>query len=350
MTAPDAPGAVHDAALELDLGTDYLGLQLCTPLVASASPLGTDLEALVALEVCGAGAVVLPSLYEEEIERDALTLMELLHQGAHSFVEAATYIPEMQEYHTGPTPYLRHLEAAVDRLSIPVIASLNGVSPGGWIEYAVMQAEAGAAAIELNPYLVAADPLLCAVDVEHRLVELVSEVCAEVTIPVAVKMSPWFSALANLAGRLVEAGAAGLVLFNRFVQPDVDLRRLAIVDDVRLSTSADLLLPLRWTALLRDQLGCSLALSGGVHDGDDAAKAVLVGADVVMTTSALLRHGPQYVAVLVADMAERLAGLGYSSVRQARGAMSAGNVPEPEAYERAWYHHALTSYRQPSQP
>lgn len=337
MNAQDPP---------VDLGTRYLGLDLRTPLVASSSPLGTDLGALRALEAAGVGAVVLPSLYEEEIEQDAARLLTLLHQGSHSFVEAATYIPEMDDYRTGPTPYLRHLEAAVEQLSIPVIASLNGVSPGGWIEYAVMLAEAGAAAIELNPYLVAADPAVSSIEVEERLIELVREVRAEVRVPIAVKLSPWFSALANLAVRLVSAGADGLVLFNRFVQPDVDLASLTIVDDVRLSSPEDLLVPLRWTALLRDRLTCSLALSGGVHDGAAAAKAILVGADAVMCASAFLARGPEQAGVILAELGECLGGHGYASVDQARGAMSGGNVPEPEAYERAWYRHALTSFRQ----
>jgi dihydroorotate dehydrogenase (fumarate) len=329
----------------VDLSTTYLGLDLRSPIVASASPLGRDLGSLAALEAAGVGAVVLPSLYEEEIEQDARTLQTMLHQGADAFVEAATYIPEMDEYRTGPTPYLRHLEAAVDQLSIPVIGSLNGTTPGGWIEYAAMMGDAGAAAVELNPYLVAADPAVTPDEMERRLVELVTQVCAEVEVPVAVKLSPWFSALANLARLLVDAGAAGLVMFNRFVQPDIDLDALAVVDDVHLSTPAELLLPMRWTALLRDQVDCSLALSSGVHDGDGATKAVLVGADVVMTTSALLRHGPEHASTIGEGLAARLAQHGYSSVTEARGAMSAGNVPDPESYERAWYRHALTHYR-----
>ncbi len=199
-------------------------------------------------------------------------------------------------------------------------------------------------AIELNPYVVAADPSLDSAAVEARLVELVTEVSAAVEIPVAVKLSPWFSALANLAGQLVDAGAAGLVLFNRFVQPDVDLDSLTVVDDVHLSTPAEIAIPLRWCALLSGQLSCSLALSGGVHDGDAAAKAVLVGADIAMSTSALLLHGPDHAAVIRDGLVDRLTAHGYTSIRQARGALSAGNAPEPEAYERAHYVHALTSY------
>lgn len=331
---------------DADLSTSYLGLDLRSPIVASASPLGRDLGSLAALEAAGVGAVVLPSLYEEEIEQDARTLQAMLHQGAEAFVEAATYIPEMDEYRTGPTPYLRHLEAAVETLSIPVIGSLNGVTPGGWIEYAAMMGDAGAAAIELNPYLVAADPTVTPDELERRLVELVTQICAEVEVPVSVKLSPWFSALANLAMQLVEAGASGLVMFNRFVQPDIDLDALAVVDDVHLSSPAEILLPLRWTALLRDQLDCSLALSGGVHDGDAAAKSVLVGADAVMTTSALLRHGPGFASAIRDGLSARLAQHGYTSVSEARGAMSAGNVPEAESYERAWYRHALTHYHE----
>jgi dihydroorotate dehydrogenase (fumarate) len=333
--------------ITVELRSRYLGLDLASPVVGSASPLWWDLDAMRSAQDAGIGAIVLPSLYEEEIERDAQELQRLLHQGAGTFVEAATYLPEVDEYRTGPTPYLRHLEAAADALEVPVIGSLNGVTPGGWLEYSAMMAGAGAAAIELNPYVVAADPQLSALDVEQRLVELVAEVVAEVEVPVAVKLSPWFSALTDLAVRLVEAGAAGLVLFNRFVQPDVDLDRLVIVDHVHLSTPSELLLPLRWVALLRDRVDCSLALSGGVHSGDDATKALLVGSDVVMVTSALLASGPDHVEVLIEGMLQRLTGHGYTSVAQARGAMSAGNVAEPEAYERAWYRHALTSWPSP---
>jgi dihydroorotate dehydrogenase (fumarate) len=333
-----------------DLAATYLGLPLTSPLVGSASPLWWDLEAMRAAQDAGMGAIVLPSLYEEEIEREAHQLQRLLAQGSGAFVEAATYLPELEEYRTGPAPYLRHLELAATTLTVPVIGSLNGVTPGGWLEYSTMMAEAGAAAVELNPYLVAADPAVSAAEVEDRLVELVAQVVSEVGVPVAVKLSPWFSALANLAVRLVRAGAAGLVLFNRFVQPDVDLDRLTTVDDVRLSTPAELLLPLRWVALLRDRVDCSLALSGGVHSGDDAAKAVLVGADAVMATSVLLERGPDHVASLVAGLRSRLTAHGYTSVGQARGAMSAHNVAEPEAYERAWYHHALTHWPSGTSP
>ena len=328
-----------------DESTRYLGLELGSPVVASASPLGRDLDSLRDLEAAGAGAVVLPSLYEEEIREDAETLVMLLHQGAGAFVEAATYIPEVDEYRTGPAPYLRHLEATVDALSIPVIGSLNGTTPGGWTEYAAMMADSGAAAIELNPYAVAADASVEPGEYERRLVELTEKVVATVAIPVSVKLSPWWSALANLADSLVAAGACGLVLFNRFVQPDIDLDTLEVVDEVRLSNPSEILLPLRWTGLLRDRLDCSIALSGGVHDGDGAAKALLAGADVAMTTSALLRRGPGHVATIRRELAERLSAHGYESTDQARGAMSAGKVPDPDAFERAKYRHALTSYR-----
>jgi dihydroorotate dehydrogenase (fumarate) len=328
-----------------DLSTTYLGLALRTPIVPSASPIGRDLDLLRRAVDAGAGAVVLPSLFEEQVDADARDLMRLLHQGADSFVEAATYFPEMGEYRTGAVPYLRHLEAAVDTVDVPVIASLNGNSPGGWTRYARQQQDAGAAAIELNPYNVAADPEETSAEVEQRLVDLVSQVCSQVSVPVAVKLSPSYSALAHLCRRLVGAGASGLVLFNRFVQPDVDLDALEVVDQVHLSTPGEITVPLRWCALLRDQLDVSLALTSGVHDGDAAAKAVLVGADVVMAASALLRHGPEFVAVLIDGLRARLESHGYTSVSQARGALSAGNAPDPEAYERAHYITALTRYR-----
>jgi dihydroorotate dehydrogenase (fumarate) len=329
----------------VDLRTAYLGLDLACPIVASASPIGRDLDLLRRVAGAGAGAVVLPSLFEEQIAADAVELQRLLHQGAGTFVEATTYFPDVGEYRTGPTPYLRHLEAAVTALDIPVIASLNGTSPGGWTRYATAQQDSGAAAIELNPYVVAADPAETSASIEQRLIDLVGEVCAEVTVPVAVKLSPSYSALAHLATQLVEAGASGLVLFNRFVQPDVDLDALVVVDEVHLSHPGELLLPLRWCALLRPHLDVSLALTSGVHDGAAAAKAVLVGADVAMAASALLRHGPEHVGVIRDGLSDVLADHGYTSVAQARGALSAANAPDPDTYERAHYIQALTRYR-----
>jgi dihydroorotate dehydrogenase (fumarate) len=330
--------------VSFDLTTTYLGLTLGSPLVPSSSPLGHDLDKLAAAEEAGAGAVILPSLFEEQIEQDAHTLQRLLHQGADSFVEAATYFPEVDEYRTGPTPYLRHLEAARDRLEVPVIASLNGVSSGGWTRYADLLEQAGASALELNTYLVAADPAVGGADVEQRLVDLVSQVCQTVDIPVAVKLSPWFSALAQLATRLISVGASGLVLFNRFMQPDVDLDTLTIVDDLQLSTGADLALPLRWCALLRPHVTCSIGLTSGVHNGDAAAKAVLVGADTVMVASALLEHGPAYLSQISTGLVRRLEHHGYTAIDQARGALSADNAPDAERFERAHYLHAITHY------
>jgi dihydroorotate dehydrogenase (fumarate) len=300
----------------VDLRTTYLGLDLSCPVVPSASPIGRDLE-----------------------------LQRLLHQGAGTFVEATSYFPEVGEYRTGATPYLRHLEAAVAALDLPVIASLNGTSPGGWTRYARAQQDAGAAAIELNPYVVAASPDDTAASVEEKLIALVAQVCNEVTVPVAVKLSPSYSALAHLAAQLVDAGAAGLVLFNRFLQPDVDLDALEVVDEAHLSHPGELLLPLRWCALLRPQLDVSLALTSGVHDGEAAAKAVLVGADVAMAASALLRHGPEHVTALRDGLERVLGDHGYTSVAQARGALSAANAPDPDAFERAHYIQALTRYR-----
>ena len=331
--------------MTVDLRTTYLGLDLSCPVVPSASPIGRNLDLLRRAVAAGAGAVVLPSLFEEQVRDDAVELQRLLHQGAGTFVEAATYFPEVGEYRTGPTPYLRHLEAAVEALEVPVIASLNGTSPGGWTRYARAQQDAGASAIELNTYSVAADPSDTSADLERRLLELVAEVCAAVSVPVAVKLSPSYTALAHLAQQLVAAGASGLVLFNRFLQPDIDLDALDIVDEAHLSHPGDLLTPLRWCALLRPRLGCSLALTSGVHDGDAVTKAILVGADVAMSASALLRHGPEYVGVLREGLEHRLTEHGYVSVAQARGALSAGNAPDPDAFERTHYVQALTRYR-----
>jgi dihydroorotate dehydrogenase (fumarate) len=332
--------------MSVDLTTTYLGRRLRSPLVASSSPLGRDLDQLRAMVDAGVGAVVLPSLFEEQVTTDAVTLQQMLHQGAFGFAESpGTMFPEVGGYGTGPDPYVRHLAAAAEALDVPVIASLNGVSVGGWTRYARLQQDAGAAAIELNPYVVAADPAVTGSEVDDRLVDLVAEVCSLVEVPVAVKLSPSHSALANLAVRLVDAGAAGLVLFNRFLQPDVDLDRLDVVDEAHLSGPGDLLAPLRWCALLREHVPGSLALTSGVHDGDAATKAMLVGADVAMVASALLRHGPGFAATILDGLERRLDQLGYTSVAQAHGALAAHRAPDPEAYERAHYVHALTGYR-----
>jgi dihydroorotate dehydrogenase (fumarate) len=294
------------------------------------------------LEAAGAGAVVLPSLFEEDILGVAFTHHEMLSRGSDAFGEAQSYLPEIDV----PDPvdvYLDLVRDATDRLSIPVIASLNGTTGGGWVRYAAEIEQAGAAAIELNVYLVASDPGDDARHIEEQLSTLVREVRSATSVPIAVKLSPFFTAVGDVAERLVDAGADGLVLFNRFYQPDFDLESLSVVPSLDLSTSADLRLPLRWIGMLRDRLGCSLALSSGVDQPADVVKGLLAGADVVMTTSSLLRHGPDHLGTLRAGAAAWFDEHEYESVGQARGSMRRGAVREPDAYERANYVATLRS-------
>ncbi|MDX1620067.1 MAG: dihydroorotate dehydrogenase-like protein [Nitriliruptorales bacterium] len=328
-----------------DLTTTYLGLQLRSPLVASASPMTGDLGSLVALDHAGIGAVVLPSLFEEQIVHESMELHRMLEHGAENNPEAAGgYVPELQEYNTGPTTYLRHLSAAADRLEVPVIGSLNGTTRGGWIGYAKMMEDAGAAAIELNVYRVAADVTTTGREIEQDLVELVSAVRDSVTVPVAVKLGPQYSAMGELAGRLAEAGADGLVLFNRFYQPDIDLETLDVSPDLVLSSPHELRLPLRWIAILHGRVKCSLAATTGIHSWRDVLKVLLAGADVAMMTSALLKHGPDHAADVLRDVEVWMFEREYESVSQLRGSVSQLNVADPEEFERANYLHTLTSY------
>jgi dihydroorotate dehydrogenase (fumarate) len=326
------------------LSTRYLGLALRSPIVASAGPLTGNLESLLRLEEAGVGAVVLPSLFEEQITHDALDLHALLELTAGSFPEALSYFPDPDEYVTGPRAQLEFIEAAKDTLSIPVIASLNGSSDGGWIQYGRSMQEAGADAIELNIYFLATDPDTTSAEVEARYLELVSSVRQAVSVPLAVKIGPFFSATANMARRLVEAGADGLVLFNRFYQPDFDIEALEVVPRLVLSSSQELRLPLRWIAILRGRIQASLAATTGVHTGEDVAKLLLAGADVAMMTSALLQHGPGHVADVEHELEAWMARHDYGAVEELRGSMSQASVPNPEAFERANYTHMLTRY------
>ena len=327
------------------LETNYLGMTLRNPLVVSASPLGRDIAKLRRLEEEGAAAVVLPSLFEEQIEHDAFQVHEVLEFGAHSYAEAmGGYLPEMHQYNTGPEAYLDMIKRTKERLEIPVIASLNGASPGGWTSYARLLEEAGADALELNVYFVAADPDEPGSVVEQRYIDLVESVRAVISIPLAVKVGPFFSAMANMACRIVAAGADGLVLFNRFYQPDIDLETLEVRPNVQLSTSAESRLPLRWIAILRGRVGASLAATTGVHSYHDALKLLLAGADVTMMASALLLHGPGRMASVLAGMAEWLEEREYESVEQMKGSLSQEGAPDPAAFERANYMESLVTY------
>ncbi len=327
------------------LTTNYLGLQLRSPLVASAGPHTGNSEMWQRLEEAGAGAIVLPSLFEEEIEHDAFTRAQAYDDTANQFGEAQSFMPALNLPDVGPSRHIALVEQARERLSIPVIASLNGTTSGGWVRYAKHLADAGAHAIELNLYDSVVDPSINAADTERRYAELVEEVKAEISIPLAVKLSPWFTALGNFAERLQTAGADGLVLFNRLYQPDIDLDTLEVVPRLSLSTSAEVRLSLHWIANLFGSVRCSLAASSGVHDGADALKLLLAGADVVMSTSALLQHGPEHLRVMERFLRDWMLEREYDSVDQLRGSVSRGNVPDPQVYERANYYQVIHSWR-----
>jgi len=327
-----------------DLSTTYLGLRLRSPLVASAGPLTGNPAMWQRLEAAGAAAIVLPSLFEEEIEHEAYARSFVFDLGADQFGEAQSFLPELAMPDVGPARHLALVEKAREQLEIPVIASLNGTSPGGWVRYARHLADAGAHAIELNLYDVVVDPELDAAEVERRYIELVEEVKAEISIPLAVKLSPWFTALASMAVRLQAAGADGLVLFNRLYQPDIDLDTLDVVPRLTLSTASALRLPLHWIANLSGNITCSLAASSGVHDGADALKLLLAGADVVTTTSALLKHGPEHLETMERFIREWMIERDYDSVSELRGSVSRRNVPDPQVYERANYYQILHSW------
>jgi dihydroorotate dehydrogenase (fumarate) len=335
--------------MTVSLETGYLGLPLSSPLVASASPLGRHLDTLHRLEEAGAAAVVLPSLFQEQIESDDLQIHRNRDVVAESFAEAAHgYSEELAAgYNSGPSRYLGLVREARNALSIPVIASCNGVTPGGWTEYARMLQDAGASALELNVYLIAADMDETGDQVERRYLDLVSMVREAIDIPLAVKVGPYFSAMANMARRLVEAGADGLVLFNRFYQPDIDLEELVVTPGLQLSTSAELRLPLRWIAILKGRVKASLAATTGVHTAEDVLKLVAAGADVTMMASALLHNGPEWLGTLRADVIRWMEEHEYSSIEQMKGSMSQAAVSNPAAFERANYMEALISYATP---
>jgi len=318
----------------VELRSRYLGLELRTPLVASASPLTGSLDGLRRLEAAGAGAVVLPSLFEEQLTLEAREVGRLLEAGAESLSAAVA----LDDYNAGPYGYLALVEKAKATLQIPVIASLNGVTRGAWVEHATLLEKAGADALELNIYFVSSSPGLGGSDVELRYLDLVRAVRQAIGVPLAVKLSPYFSSVANLARQLVEAGANGLVLFNRFYQPDLDLDTLEVTPRLVLSSSEELRLPLRWIAILHGHMGrASLAASTGVHTAEDAVKVLAAGADVAMMTSALLRHGPEHLTVVEAGLQDWLEGRGMPSVDFLRGLRSQRSVPDPAAWERANY-------------
>jgi dihydroorotate dehydrogenase (fumarate) len=324
----------------VELDTRYLGLELPSPLVASASPLTGSLDGLRRLEDAGAGAVVLPSLFEEQLTLEADQVRRLLDVGADSLSKALT----LDDYNAGPYGYLALIDKATAALQIPVIASLNGVTPGGWVEHATLLEEAGADALELNIYYVSSSPRVPGAEVEQRYLELVRSVRQSVGIPLAVKLSPYFSSVANLTRQLVLAGADGLVLFNRFYQPDLDLASMEVTPRLVLSTSEELRLPLRWIAILHREVPASLAASTGVHTAADAVKVLLAGAEVVMMTSALLRHGPEHLRAVEAGLRDWLEEHGMQTVGHLRGMRSQRSIRDPGAWERANYITMLAGY------
>jgi dihydroorotate dehydrogenase (fumarate) len=328
----------------MDITTTYLGLPLKNPLVASASPLSRTLDGMKRLEDAGASAIVMYSLFEEQIVHDAGELDHYLQYGTESFAEALSYFPEAADYNLGPEDYIEHLHKAKESLDIPVIGSLNGISTGGWISYAQKIAQAGADAIELNVYYIPTDPLLSAEQVEQRYIDVLEAVKRAVSIPVAIKLGPFFSSLANLARRLESAGADGLVLFNRFYQPDIDLEHLDVTPNVILSTPQAMRLPLRWIAILHGRIKASLAATSGIHSAEDVLKILMAGADVAMMCSALLKHGPGHIATVLDEVVRWMTEKEYESVTQMKGSMSHRSVADPAAFERANYMKALNSY------
>ncbi len=327
-----------------DLSTTYLGLALKNPLVVSASPLCEDLGTVRRMEDAGAAAIVLHSLFEEQLTLESQTLDRFLSQGTESFAESLSYFPDMGQYNLGPDGYLEHLRKVKAAVAVPVIGSLNGVSTGGWISYAKKIQEAGADALELNVYYLPTNPDLSGAQVEQMYCDLVRDVKAGLKIPVAVKLSPYFSAMANMARRLDQAGANALVLFNRFYQPDLDLEKLEVVPNLVLSESHELRLRLCWVAILFGKIQADLAITGGVHTAEDVVKAMMAGARVAMMTSALLKHGVQHLQTVRQGVSAWMEAHEYASVRQMQGSMSQRSVAEPAAYARANYMRVLRSY------
>jgi len=328
----------------MDLSTTYLGLKLRNPIVPSAGPLSHTVDSMKRLEDAGAGAIVMYSLFEEQIAHEQAELSHYLSFGTESFAEALTYFPEAKDYNVGPDEYVELVRKAKESLSIPVIGSLNGISPGGWISYAKKIEQAGADALELNIYYIPTDPDLTGQEVEDRYLEILHAVKRNTRIPVAMKLSPFFSAFSNIARRIDSAGADGLVLFNRFYQPDIDLETLDVNPNVILSTPHALRLPLRWIAILYGRIKANLAATSGIHSHEDVLKMIMAGADITMMCSVLLKNGPQHIATVLRNMETWMLEHEYISVNQMKGSMSQKSVADPAAFERANYMKALQSF------
>jgi dihydroorotate dehydrogenase (fumarate) len=325
----------------MDLSTKYLGMQLRTPLVASASPLSQEISGIRNLEDAGASAVVLYSLFEEQLHKEALELELHLNAGTESFAESITYFPHSSEFHTGPDEYLEHIRKAKSAVDIPIIASLNGATLGGWAKYARQVEQAGADAIECNLYFIPTNTEILGSAVETTYADILREVKTSVQIPIAAKLSPFFSNLANVAKRFDQIGTNGLVLFNRFYQPDIDLEELEIKPNVLLSSAQDLRLPLTWIGILFGHVRANLAATSGVHGPEDVIKLLMVGADVTMLCSALLRYGVGHLRHVEEGVVEWMEKHEYESVQQMQGSMSQMRCPDPGAFERAQYMRAV---------
>ncbi len=331
--------------MSVDLSTTYLGLPLAHPILPSASPLTGDIDHIHALVAAGAPALVLPSLFEEQIEHDAMAVHYSLEMGADGFGEAAAgFFPQLDNYNTGPEDYLDLIRRAKAEVDVPVIASLNGVSTGGWTLYAQILADQGIDALELNIYKIAADITMTSEQVEQSYLDLVELVKKSIDLPLAVKIGPYFSSMGDMARRLTDAGADALVIFNRFYQPDIDLDSLGVTPNIVLSNPVALRLVLRWLAILYGRVDCDLAATSGVHTWSDAVKGLLAGATVTMMASALLQNGPERLTLVRDGLETWLEQGGYQSVHQARGSLSYSSVPDPGVFERTSYMKTLTSY------
>jgi dihydroorotate dehydrogenase (fumarate) len=329
----------------MDLTTKYLGLTLQNPIVPSASSLCEDVDNIKRMEDAGAGAVVLQSLFEEQLTQEKQEFDQSLTQGTNSFAEAQSYFPEPKEYHLGPEDYLEHIAKSKKAVKMPVIASVNGTSAGGWIDYAKEIQKAGADALELNIYYIPTDPKLTAADVENTYLDILKAVKGTVTIPVAVKLSPYFSSMANMAVRLDKAGADGLVLFNRFYQPDIDLEALEVKPSVLLSTPQARRLPMHWIAILYGQVKADMAATSGIHNAQDAIKVLMAGASAAMVCSVLYKQGVDQIKTIVKDMQAWLDEHEYESIKQLQGSLSQKNCPDPTAFERAHYMRAIHNFK-----
>lgn len=328
----------------MDLSTIYLGMKLRTPLVVSASPLSQEIDNIKRMEDAGASGVVLYSLFEEQLKLERLELHHHLTQGTESFAEALTYFPEPEEFYLGPDGYLEHIRKAKEAIEIPIIASINGTSVSGWTDYARRIEQAGADGLELNIYYIPTDMDLASAEVEQTYIDILRAVKSVVKIPVALKLGPFFSNMANMVRRLVDAGADGLVLFNRFYQPDIDLETLEVQPNVLLSTPQALRLPMRWIAILYGRVRVSLAATSGIHHAQDVLKLLMVGANVTMLCSVLFRHGIEQIGVIEQGMRQWMEEREYQSVVQMQGSMSQKHCADPTAFERAQYMRAIKSY------